>query len=55
MCKLNGKEEIFIELWWGKPLVEPSHGRPRKKSEQNGKLDVKEIDCEDIVMCRGCA
>jgi hypothetical protein len=46
------KEDIFTELWWGKP---PLHGRPIKKSEKNGKLDVREIDCEDIVIYMGCA
>jgi hypothetical protein len=50
------KKEIYTELWQGKPLVGPSKGRPRKRSEENSKLDLREIDCEDmnwikIVQC----
>jgi len=35
--------EVFTELWWGKPEEQRPLGRPRRRCEDNIKMDLQEV------------
>jgi hypothetical protein len=42
-----GRREVYTGFWWGN-LMERPLGRPRRRSEDNIKMDLEEVGCEDM-------
>jgi hypothetical protein len=41
-----GKGELCTGFWWGKPEGKRPLGRPRRRWEDNVRMDLKEVGCE---------
>ena len=40
-----GALEAYAEFWWGKPEGKRPLGRPRRRWEDNIKMDLQEVGC----------
>jgi len=40
-----GRRKAYTEFWWGKPEGNSPLGRPRRKWEDNIKIDLQEVEC----------
>ena len=40
-----GRREMYTGFWWGKDEGKRPVGRPRRKCENNIKMDLKEVGC----------
>jgi len=40
-----GREEVYTGFWWGKPEGKRPLGRPRRRREDNIKMDLQEVGC----------
>jgi hypothetical protein len=53
-----GRAEVYTGFWWGKPEGKRPLGRPRRRYEDNIKMDLQEVECEgmdgiDLAQDRG--
>ena len=43
----GGRGEVYIGFWWGNLRERDQLGRPRRRWEDNIKMDLKEVGCGD--------
>jgi len=44
----GGRGEVYTGFWWGKPEGKRSLVRPRRRWEDNIKMDLQEVGCEGM-------
>jgi hypothetical protein len=44
----GGRVEVHTRFWWGKPEGKRPLGRPRRRWEDNIKMDLQEVGCEGM-------
>ena len=47
-CSAYGREERRIQVLVGKTEVKRPLGRPRRRWEDNNKIDLQEVGCKDM-------
>ena len=45
MLHIWGRGEAYTRFWWGKPEGMRLLGRPRRRWEDNNKMDLQEVGC----------